>query len=229
MLETIPILPYSIAPLLRYLSHQDEQNMKQLEIEVKFYLPDIESMQRSILGLGAESKGRVFESNVRYEDENNTLIRKKSLLRLRQDAKTTLTFKSSPTVASTQFKVFNELEVEVSDFETMNQILQKLGFHSEQIYEKWREPLILDQTWFYLDTMPYGTFLEIEGSEKDIRAYAGSLGLSWHKRILLNYLEIFEIIRQNQDLKFKDLTFKNFEPVRVDMAAFLDQLTAGDS
>jgi len=203
--------------------------MKQLEIEVKFYLGDIESIQRRILALGAESKGRVFESNVRYEDENNTLIRKKSLLRLRRDAKTTLTFKSSPPVASTQFKVFNELEVVVSDFETMNQILQKLGFHPEQIYEKWRETLILDQTWFYLDTMPYGTFLEIEGSEKDIRAYAASLGLNWHKRILLNYLEIFEIMRKKQNLKFKDPTFKNFENVRVDAATFLDQLQAGDS
>lgn len=203
--------------------------MEALEIEVKFYLPDIESMQQHILALGAESKGRVFESNVRYEDESKTLIRKKSLLRLRRDAKTILTFKSSPPVASTQFKVFNELEVVVSDFETMNQILQKLGFHPEQIYEKWREPLILDQTWFYLDTMPYGTFLEIEGSEKDIRAHAASLGLSWHKRILLNYLEIFEIIRQKRRLKFKDLTFKNFENVRVDMASFLDQLAAGDS
>ena len=61
MLETIPILPYSIAPLLRYLSHQDDQKMEALEIEVKFYLPDIESMQQRILALGAESKGRVFD------------------------------------------------------------------------------------------------------------------------------------------------------------------------
>jgi adenylate cyclase class 2 len=157
------------------------------------------------------------------------LIKKKSLLRLRRDAKTTLTFKSSPPVASTQFKVFNELEVVVSDFESMNQILQKLGFHPEQIYEKWRETLILDQTWFFLDTMPYGAFLEIEGSEKDIRTYAANLDLNWHRRILLNYLEIFEIVRQKQSLKFKDLTFKNFENVRVDMAALLAKLEAGDS
>jgi adenylate cyclase class 2 len=202
--------------------------MEQLEIEVKFYLPDIERMQRRILALGAESKGRVFENNVRYEDENNTLIRKKSLLRLRRDAKTILTFKSSPPVASTEFKVFNELEVEVSDFETMNRILENLGLHPEQLYEKWRETLILDQTGFYLDTMPYGTFLEIEGSEKDIRTYAASLGLNWQKRILLNYLEIFKIIRQTLSLNFKDLTFKNFENIRVDMAAFLGKLEAGD-
>ena len=202
--------------------------MEQLEIEVKFYLPDIESMPRRIFELGAESKGRVFENNVRYEDENNTLIRKKSLLRLRRDAKTILTFKSSPPIASTEFKTFNELEVEVSDFETMNQILEKLGLHPEQIYEKWRETLILDQTGFYLDMMPYGTFLEIEGSEKEIRTYAAKLGLGWDKRILLNYLDIFEIIRQKLRLKFKDLTFKNFESVRVDMVAFLGKLEAGD-
>ena len=202
--------------------------MEKLEIEVKFYLPDIERMQRRILALGAESKGRVFENNVRYEDENNTLIRKKSLLRLRRDAKTILTFKSSPPVAGTEFKVFNELEVEVSDFETMNRILQNLGLYPEQLYEKWRETLMLDQTGFYLDTMPYGTFLEIEGSEEDIRTYAASLGLNWQKRILLNYLEIFQIIRQTLGLNFKDLTFKNFENIRVDMAVFLGRLEAGD-
>ena len=202
--------------------------MEQLEIEVKFYLPDIERMQRRVLALGAESKGRVFENNVRYEDENNTLIRKKSLLRLRRDAKTILTFKSSPPAASTEFKVFNELEVEVSDFETMNRILQNLGLYPEQLYEKWRETLILDQTGFYLDTMPYGTFLEIEGSKEDIRTYAARLGLNWKKRILLNYLEIFQIMRQTLDLNFKDLTFKNFENIRVDMAAFLGRLEAGD-
>ena len=201
--------------------------MEQLEIEVKFYLPDIENMQRRILALGAESKGRGFENNVRYEDKNNTLIKKKSLLRLRRDAKTILTFKSSPPVADTEFKVLNELEVEVSDFETMNRILQNLGFHPEQLYEKWRETLILDQTGFYLDTMPYGTFLEIEGSEEDIRTYAAGLGLNWQKRILLNYLEIFQMIRQTLSLSFKDLTFKNFENIQVDMAAFLGKLEAG--
>ena len=203
--------------------------MEQLETEVKFYLPDIERMQKCILELGAVSKGRVFEKNVRYEDENKTLIRKKSLLRLRRDVKTTLTFKSSPPAASTEFKIFKELEVEVSDFETMSRILENLGFHAEQIYEKWRETLSLDQTGFYLDTMPYGTFLEIEGSEKNIRTYADRLGLSWQKRILLNYLEIFEIIRQRQGLKFKDLTFKNFKNIKMDIESFLGKLEAGES
>jgi adenylate cyclase class 2 len=110
----------------------------------------------------------------------------------------------------------------------MGQILEALGYHPAQRYEKWRESFTLDQTWFCLDRMPYGNFLEIEGQEKDIRHYAAQLGLSWHKRILFDYIEIFEMIRKKMNLKFTDITFKNFESVRTDISAFQDQLEAGD-
>jgi adenylate cyclase class 2 len=179
--------------------------MEKLETEVKFYLEDIASMRNRMRELGIETKRRVFETNIRYEDRDNTMIQKKSVLRLRQDEKTTLTFKSRPGSNSRDFKVLRELEVEVDDMATMSQILEGL----------------------FIDTMPYGNFLEIEGLPQDIKTCASRLGLGWHKRILLNYLEIFEIIRKRLNLKIKDLTFKNFENVRVDMAAFLDQLEAG--
>ena len=203
--------------------------MQNLEIEVKFYLADIEGMRNKILKLGAKSKGRLFETNILYEDKNNSLIKKKSLLRLRQDEKTTLTLKSRPPVKSKDYKIVNELEVEVSDFATMGQILQMLGFHPEQKYEKWRETIVSDQTVFCLDRMPYGDFLEIEGQEKDIRYYASKFGLNWQKRIIFNYLTIFEIMRKNLNLDFNDLTFNNFETVDVDAGGFLDRLEAGNS
>ena len=203
--------------------------MQHLEIEVKFYLADLEGMRNKILKLGAKSKGRLFENNIRYEDKNNSLIKKKSLLRLRQDEKTTFTLKSRPPVKSKDYKIVTELEVEVSDFATMDQILQTLGFHPEQIYEKWRETFILDQTLFCLDRMPYGDFLEIEGQEKDIRYYASRFGLNWQKRIIFNYFAIFEIMKKNLNLDFKDITFNNFETVDDDASAFLDRLEAGNS
>ena len=203
--------------------------MEQLEVEVKFYLADLEGMRNKILKLGARSKGHLFETNIRYEDKNNSLIKKKSLLRLRQDEKTTFTLKSRPPVKSKDYKIVNELEVEVSDFATMGQILQMLGFHPEQKYEKWRETIVLDQTVFCLDRMPYGDFLEIEGQEKDIRYYASRFGLNWQKRIIFNYLTIFEIMRKNLNLDFNDLTFNNFETVDIDAGGFLDRLEAGNS
>jgi adenylate cyclase class 2 len=201
--------------------------MEKLETEVKFFLKDSASMRRRMLELGIETKGRLFETNICYEDRDNTMIQKKTLLRLRQDEKTTLTFKSRPESNSSDCKVLSELEVEVGDMASMSQILEALGFHPEQRYEKWRETLMLDRTGLFLDTMPYGNFLEIEGLPQDIKTCASRLGLGWHKRILLNYLEIFEIIRKELNLKIKDLTFKNFANVKVDMAKFLDQLEAG--
>jgi len=201
--------------------------MENIEIEVKFYLEDIEGMRRNLLELGVESKGRVFETNIRYEDNQISLIQKKTLLRLRKDEKTTLTFKSVPKTKSRDFKVFNELEVEVDDMATMGQILEALGFHPEQKYEKWRETLVLERTKMFLDRMPYGDFLEIEGQPQDIKNWIARLGLNWHTRILLNYLEIFEIIKKKLNLQIKDLTFKNFKNLNVDMTVLLDKLEAG--
>jgi adenylate cyclase class 2 len=195
--------------------------MEILEFEVKFYLAGIRPMRQAIIDLGARSQGRYFETNLRFEDAPKTLIGKKSLLRLRQGKKTTLTFKSKPLVESSEVKVLNELEVEVSDFATMNHILKALGFHCEQVYEKWRETLILENTQFCLDVMPYGKFLEIEGTEKDIKEFARRLGLQWDTRILANYLQIFDIIRKKQKLLFTDVTFDNFKEIDVQLQDYL--------
>jgi adenylate cyclase class 2 len=202
--------------------------MQKREVEVKFFLDNIDRMQRRITDLGAESQGRVFENNIRYDDEGRNLSRKQSLLRLRQDRKAILTFKSKPATTSRDFKIFNELEVEVSDFKTTQKILACLGMQAVQRYEKWRETMILGSTAFLLDTMPYGSFLEIEGQEDDIRHYATRLKLNWHQRITLNYLEIFDILIKKQHLTFQDLTFENFQNSDIHVGLILDQLIAGN-
>ncbi|MBW2438822.1 MAG: class IV adenylate cyclase [Deltaproteobacteria bacterium] len=202
--------------------------MEKREVEVKFFLDEIDDMRHRIAELGAESMGRVFEYNIRYEDVTHSLIEKHSLLRLRQDQKTMLTFKSKQTSTDRNFKIFNELEVEVSDFKTMDQILTSVGLQAVQRYEKWRETMMLGQTAFFLDTMPYGNFLEIEGQKTDIRHYASRLNLNWRKRIILNYLEIFEILKQKRQLAFQDLTFENFHSDALNVRPFVKELEAGD-
>ena len=196
--------------------------MEKLETEVKFYLSDIQSIRKCILDLGARSRGRFFERNLRFEDKQKTLMDKKFLLRLRRDKTTTLTIKSPLAECDNEFKKMKELEVEVSDFNTMNHILQALGFHCDQIYEKWRETLELNETLFCLDSMPFGNFLEIEGQEEDIKNYASRLGLQWSKRILLNYLEIFDILKNSRKLGFEDVTFDNFKNIEAGIADYLN-------
>jgi len=200
--------------------------MEHLEIEVKFYLSDMDSIRDRILELGAVSMGRVFETNLRFDDADNSLIEKKSLLRLRRDTKTILTFKSEPPFKNDQFKILKELEVEVSDFATMKHILESLGFREEQVYEKWRETFILNNVNLCLDTLPYGDFLEIEGQKEDIKELAYRIGLNWQKRILLNYLAIFDVIKRKSNLAFYDVTFSNFINIRFDIAEYLDLIEA---
>jgi adenylate cyclase class 2 len=201
--------------------------MEGLETEVKFFLLNIQTMRNRILDLGADSKGRVFERNFRFEDIPKSLKQKKSLLRLRRDTKNILTFKSAPAKKDGSFKIVKELEVEVSDFDTMHHILEALGFHREQIYEKWRETFELHQTYLCLDTMPYGDFIEIEGQKQNIRNFASHLGLDWNKRILLNYLEIFEVLKKKLCLEFTDVTFDNFKPIKVNVADYFKLMEAG--
>ena len=202
--------------------------MKHLETEIKFYLIDLPLIRQRILNLDAQSRGRFFESNVRFEDSGRTFRKKKSLLRLRRDQKVRLTYKSTPPEESSQFKIMTELEVAVSDFDTMQQILEALGFHHEQVYEKWRETLVLDDTQLCLDSMPYGDFLEIEGPKQEIKNFAVQLGLQWNQRILLNYLHIFEILQNKLNLDFSDITFDNFKHIKVDLTDYLELLLAGD-
>ncbi len=202
--------------------------METFEIEVKFYVTDLSALRERILAAGGISTGRIFENNVRFEDANESLIQKKSLLRLRKDRSAKLTFKFTPPAEDNQFKIRKELEVEVSDFSTMYHILEFLGFHKIQIYEKWRESFEINKTHLCIDEMPYGNFLEIEGEKKNIRALAHQLGLQWEKRILPSYLKIFSIIKQKQHLDFSDLTFDNFRHVAVDFTEYLPLIEVGE-
>jgi len=200
--------------------------MEQIETEVKFFITDPDVLREKLISIGALSGGNIFEINIRFDDKNKNLLKNRSLLRLRKDSKTTITFKSPPPEKDSRFKMLRELEVEVSDFATAAGIFESLGFIQEQIYEKWRETFILKSTYFCIDKMPYGTFLEIEGGKEEIIGYAALLGLDWNARILINYLELFDILRINLNLSFSDVTFENFKNVGTDFSKYFYALNA---
>jgi adenylate cyclase class 2 len=200
--------------------------MLPIETEVKFHLADPPAMRSRLIGLGALSSGRIPERNIRFENDTGDLQRRRSLLRLRQDLKATLTYKSPPVQADPEFKQLVEFEVEVADFEAMQRILIALGFRPQQRYEKQRETLRIGHTAFCVDALPYGDFIEIEGPAEEIRAYAHHLGLSWERRILLTYLEMFEIIKSHHGLNFSDLTFANFNGVPLNLATCVPMMEA---
>ena len=202
--------------------------MSNLEIEVKFFLTDIDLKRQQIQELNATLLSSVNETNIRYETEDCGLFKNKSLLRLRQADQVTLTYKSEPPEKTSEFKVHREYEVTVDDFEMMKNILVSLGFHQAQIYEKHRESYQLEGATLCLDTMPYGNFLEIEGPGPEIRPIAERLGLNWKKRILMNYLEMFEWIKSELGLSFSDVTFDNFQSIENDLTGLMTRFEVGD-
>lgn len=201
--------------------------MLPIETEVKFHLADPPAVRTRLTGLGALSSGRAPEHNIRFENDALGLLSQHALLRLRQDLTATLTYKSPPAESDPEFKQLVEIEVEVANFEAMRQILHALGFRPQQRYEKQRETLRLGRTAFCMDALPYGDFIEIEGPREEIRDYALRLGLRWDRRILLTYLEMFEIIKSFHGLDFVDPTFANFNGIRIDLAACLPMMEAG--
>jgi adenylate cyclase class 2 len=187
-----------------------------LEIEVKFYVADLSRMRDAILSIGAREMGKTFEDNIRFDDRGRTLAENRCLLRLRMesDGKVTLTFKAPPFQEDPRFKVFREHEVRVDDAGRMTAILEGLGYHPVQRYEKWRDLFDLNGVTLCLDELPFGTFLEIEGEKNGILHASRALGLDWESRITENYLSLFERIRRDLALSFTDVTFDHFKGIR---------------
>lgn len=202
--------------------------MEHLEIELKFFLPHPGDLRKRLHACNAQCRRRrTFEYNVRYDTADDRLLKNNCLLRLRKDRSTTLTVKAPPTTTDDRFKILRELEVGVEDFDAMDAILKALGFFRRQSYEKWRE------TWRYrgasvcLDSMPFGSFLEIEGNPDQITTIADDLGLQWERRILHSYLGIFERLRDQAALAFNDITFDNFRAVQLQFDTYRRLFEAG--
>ncbi len=199
-----------------------------LEIEVKFFLTDPERIRSRIQDTGAHYNGKSFEKNIRFEDHACSLIKRGALLRLRKtETGVELTYKGETSEKNRDFKIHRELEILVSDFDTAAAILRELGFHEEQVYEKYRESWNMGDALLCMDCMPFGLFLEIEGLPDEIRKIAGILGLDWEKRILENYLAIFERLKTECRLSFNDVTFENFSGVGLEFAGFAPLFEAG--
>jgi adenylate cyclase class 2 len=198
-----------------------------LEVEVKFLVDDLAGWRDRLLAAGAVLvKPRVYEQNVRLDTADQALLQKWQLLRLRQDTAVRLTFKGPvPEDVVSEAKVREELEVTVGDFDTAVLIFERLGFAPVQVYEKYRETFQLVGVEVVLDEMPFGNFLELEGSEVGIRTAAAILGLDWGKRLTTNYLAIMAQLKARYDLPFDDITFANFESLSVSVADVLGVTT----
>jgi adenylate cyclase, class 2 len=199
------------------LSSQDYR-----EIEIKLHAPDLGAIRAKLEEAGAVlAQPRIYERNIRYDNADGTLTSNGIVIRLRQDSRARLTYKEPGVTLASGIYARYEAEVEVSDFDTMHTILLKLGFAPSMIYEKYRTTYHLDTAEIVLDEMPYGRFIEVEGDEAAIQRVVERLSLSSLRRFNQGYAALFENVRRNLDLNFRDLTFSNFSGILVPDDAFM--------
>ncbi len=160
---------------------------------------------------------RTYEDNWCFDTPDQRFQQEDRLLRLRRDHRILLTYKEPPSTADTEFKVRQEYEIEVNDFEQARALVEKLGFAPSMRYEKYRETFRYQEAEILLDETPLGTFVEIEGSRESIDAIKTQLELDDANRLTASYGDIFEAVRTTYDLPFSDMTFDNFRDLSIDL------------
>jgi adenylate cyclase class 2 len=182
--------------------------MNEQEIEAKFYLRDLAGFEKRLQGLGADClQTRVFEKNLRFDTPDGTLTAARRVLRLRQDTLAHLTYKG-PAQENREVSVRDEIEFEVSSFQSAQHFLEALGYHVSIIYEKFRTTYKISEVIVVLDELPFGTFAEIEGPDaRNIQIMAAALGLNWEARCMESYLGLFMRLRQKCSLLAEHLSF----------------------
>ena len=186
------------------------------EIEVKFLLKDYSALMQKISALHLPcSQERIHEFNLRYDLPDGSLVAQKQVLRLRKDTLARLTFKG-PGVMEEDVLLRKEIEVEVSDFDTTNRLLEALGFQVVMMYEKFRANYLMDNLVLSVDETPLGLFIELEGeSPAQVRKAADALGLDWEARINLSYSALLNIFNQSSGHTFRDLSYAAFQDIKV--------------
>lgn len=133
------------------------------EYEVRVLEIDKEKIIQKLEKLGAK-KIADFDYKRRIYNFNPAVYYK--WIRLRTDGKkTTLTIKK---LESLEIDGTKEFEIEVSDFDETNNILNELGYISHSYQENKRTRYMLNDVEIDIDSWPYiPTYLEIEGKDEN--------------------------------------------------------------
>lgn len=135
-----------------------------IEIEKKYRLTDeqFEQVKVDLEEFGAEYIGEDFEENNLFGNEEFKI--KKAVIRLRKiEDRTILTYKQA-VASDSGVKRQIEHETVVEDAEQIEEIIKYLGLVKKVVYEKHRKTWKFRDVEVVLDKLPFGLFMEIEGS-----------------------------------------------------------------
>ncbi len=163
-----------------------------IEREIKLSYDSPAAARRAVVEAGATPlRARRLQSDCLLDRETEPLAKRHNTLRIRVDGadRAYVTFKGAPVLSKT--KVREELETTVGDGALLLKLFERLGFHVWFRYQKYREEFRSGDLMIAVDEAPIGTFVELEGSEKDILAMAKTLGRPTSDFVLDSYLALF--------------------------------------
>lgn len=163
------------------------------EIEIKILEINKEEIEKKLTELGAISSGRkhIVEKAFDFPDRKiQTLV---ELCRIRKFGdKIEFTYKHGVDI-SAGIRSAEELEVEVSDFDTLEKILNRLGLSTYYYREKYRTSWQLYGAHIEIDECPHiPPFLEIEGAEDTIKKITGLLGYTMDNTSTLTVSGVYQ-------------------------------------
>lgn len=148
-----------------------------IETERKYRLSPkrLEEIVQKLIRLEAGFIKEVFEVN--YQHRGGDMDEHGATLRLRKIGDfTVLTYKEKiKTDDAAKHKL--EYETSVSDVEATEKIIERLGYRLTAVYEKRRKSWKLDDVEVVLDELPFGLYMEIEGTISAIEKAEKKLGL----------------------------------------------------
>ena len=178
------------------------------EYELRVLDIDAEKVIKKLEELGAE---KIAEFNYKRRVYNFHPAVDHKWIRLRTDGKkTTLTIKK---LESFEIDGTKELEIEVSDFEETNLVLNELGYTAHTYQENKRIRYMLNGVELDIDSWPYiPTYLEIEGkSEEAVKDMVKLLEVDENKITSIDVQGVFK-------------TFYNIDIAEVPVVKFGEEL-----
>ena len=148
-----------------------------IETEKKYRLGPkrLEEITDRLNELGAEFRKEVFEVN--YQHRGGDMDERGATLRLRKIGDfTVLTYKEK-VKSDDGTKQRLEYETSVTDVDAMEKIIERLGYRLTAVYEKRRKYWHLNDVEVVVDELPFGHFMEIEGTIEAIDKAEKLLGL----------------------------------------------------
>lgn len=163
------------------------------EIEIKIKLDDKQSVLDKVKELGGEFVESGMFKDI-YFDDGKGFYENGKVLRLRQSENgAMITYKEPPNEPGVNILNRLELQTDVSDYKTTKEIFEKLGFvpyvKKDKKYENYKVGKVIVE----FHELPFlGEYLEIEGTEDQIKEIIPKIGLSIEQGIGKGYNTLFD-------------------------------------